>query len=111
MQLSHTRPLAGAVLDDPNLVSAAGLVPLVALAERCGLRALADEHLSAPSDTGANADCKVTSLVAGDGRGRGLHRRHGFAASRRDVQDLRPPLPSTLGSFLRCSTYGTQMVI
>jgi len=37
MQLSHTHPVAGAVFDDPNLVSAAGLVPVVALAQRCRL--------------------------------------------------------------------------
>jgi len=50
MQLSHTHSVAGAVFDDPNLVSAAGLVPVVALAQRCRLGALADGHLSVPSD-------------------------------------------------------------
>jgi len=65
MQLSHTHPVAGAVFDDPNLVSAAGLVPVVALAQRCRLGALADGHLSVPSDKGANAGGKVMSLVAG----------------------------------------------
>ena len=65
MQLCHTRPVAAAVFDDPNLMSAAGLVPLVALAEQAGLRALADEHLSVPTDNGANAGLKVTSVVAG----------------------------------------------
>ena len=65
MQLSHTRPVASAIFDDPNLVSCAGLVPIVALAQQCGLAALADEHLSVPTDKGANAGAKVTSLVAG----------------------------------------------
>jgi len=65
MELSHTHPVAGAVFDDPNLVSAAGLVPVVALAQRCRLGALADGHLSVPSDKGANAGRKVMSLVAG----------------------------------------------
>jgi hypothetical protein len=37
-----------AAFDDPNLVSAAGLVPVLALAERAGLADLADEHLSVP---------------------------------------------------------------
>jgi len=41
------------VFDDPNLVSSAGLVPLLALAERAGLRELADEHLSVPTDKAA----------------------------------------------------------
>ncbi len=54
-----------AVFDDPNLVSSAGLVPVMALARRCGLHELADQHLSVPTDKGANAGLKVSSLVAG----------------------------------------------
>ena len=65
MKLSHTRAATQAVFDDPNLVSAAGLVPVLALADLVGLRALAGEHLSLPSDKGANAGLKVASLVAG----------------------------------------------
>lgn len=65
MQLSHIRPVALAKLHDPNLVSTAGLVPIVALAEDGGVRALADYHLTVPTDKGANAGRKVTSLVAG----------------------------------------------
>lgn len=65
MQRSHTRPVASAIFDDPNLVSCAGLVPMMALAQQCDLATLADEHLSVPTDTGANAGAKVTSLVAG----------------------------------------------
>jgi hypothetical protein len=38
MQLSHTAPVVCATFDEPNLVSAAGLVPLMALAEQAGLR-------------------------------------------------------------------------
>jgi hypothetical protein len=53
------------VFDDPNLVACAGLVPMVCLARSAGLRMLADEHLSVPSDKGANAGLKVASLVAG----------------------------------------------
>ena len=65
MQLSHIRPVAAAKFDDPNLVSCAGLVPTVALAQQCGLAALADERLMVPTDKGANAGRKITSLVAG----------------------------------------------
>ena len=32
------------MFDEPNLVSAAGLVPMLALAERAALRLLADEQ-------------------------------------------------------------------
>ena len=40
MQLSHTRAATAAVFDDPNLVSAAGLVPVLALADAAGLATL-----------------------------------------------------------------------
>jgi hypothetical protein len=54
MQLSHTRPVASAVFDEPNLVSSAGLVPVMALARKARLRELADERLTVPTDKGAN---------------------------------------------------------
>ena len=34
-----------AVFDDPNLVSCAGLTPVLSLAERAGLQRLATEHV------------------------------------------------------------------
>ncbi len=107
MQLSHTRPVASAVFDDPNLVSCAGLVPITALAQKCGLAALADEHLSVPTDKGANAGAKVTSLVAGmiagaDSIDDMALLRHGAMGTVFD----RPYAPSTLGSFLREFAFG-----
>ena len=107
MQLSHTPRAVSAVFDDPNLVSAAGLVPIVALAEQAGLRSLADEHLSVPTDKGANAGLKVASLVAGMVAGAdsiddlGLLRHGGMSR----VFE-RAYAPSTLGSFLRAFTFG-----
>ena len=65
MQLSHTHPVTSVTFDEPNLVSAAGLVPLMALARKAQLRILADERLSVPTDKGANAGLKLSSLVAG----------------------------------------------
>jgi hypothetical protein len=65
MQLSHIRPVASANFDDPNLVSCAGLVPIVALAQQCALPVLVDERLTVPTDKGANAGAKVSALVAG----------------------------------------------
>ena len=95
------------MFDDPNLVSSAGLVPMLALADRAGLRVLADAHLSVPSDKGANAGLKVASLVAGMVAG---------ADSIDDMAVLRHGgmgrlfakayAPSTLGSFLRAFTFG-----
>ncbi len=51
--------------DDPNLVSAAGLVPVMALAEKAGLYDLVTEHVRVPGSAGANAAVKVASLLAG----------------------------------------------
>src|SRR5664279_4528706 len=107
MQLSHTRPVSSAVFDDPNLVSSAGLVPMLALARSAGLTKLADQHLSVPTDKGANPGLKVASLVAGMVAG---------ADSIDDMAVLRHGgmgkvftsayAPSTLGSFLRSFTFG-----
>jgi len=107
VKLSHTLTATSAVFDDPNLVSAAGLVPALALADRAGLRRLADEHLSVPGDKGANAGLKVASLVAG------------MVAGADSIDDMallrhggmgrvfaRAYAPSTLGSFLRAFTFG-----
>ena len=107
MKLSHTLTATSAVFDDPNLVSAAGLVPTMALAQRAGLGDLADAHLSVPTDKGANAGLKVTSLVAG------------MVAGADSIDDMallrhggmsriftRAYAPSTLGSFLRAFTFG-----
>jgi hypothetical protein len=107
MQLFHTRPVASAVFDDPNLVSCAGLVPVAALATQCGLAVLADEHLSVPTDKGSNAGAKVTSLVAGMVAGADsiddmALLRHGAMGKVFDS----PYAPSTLGSFLREFAFG-----
>jgi hypothetical protein len=53
------------MFDDPNLVSAAGLVPMLRLARSVGLDELAQSRLSVPTDRGANAGSKVMALVAG----------------------------------------------
>ncbi len=88
-------------------MSAAGLVPVMRLAEQAGLDELAAELLSVPTDKGANAGGKVTALVAGMVAG---------ADSIEDMALLRhgamgklfnqPYAPSTLGSFLRAFTFG-----
>jgi hypothetical protein len=107
MQLSHTRPVVSATFDEPNLLAAAGLVPLIALAGKAGLQKLADERLSVPTDKGAHAGLKVSSLVAGMAAG---------ADSIDDMALLRDCgmgrvftgayAPSTLGSFLRSFRFG-----
>jgi hypothetical protein len=107
MRLFHTLARTSTVFDDPNLVSSAGLVPVLALADRAGLRELADEHLTVPMDKGANAGLKVASLVAGmvaggDSIDDMAVLRHG-GMSRLFARGY---APSTLGSFLRAFTFG-----
>src|SRR5450756_1870398 len=58
-------PNLSAGFDDPNLVSCAGLVPVMTLAERAGLHDLARAHVRVPGSAGSNADVKVAALVAG----------------------------------------------
>jgi len=104
MRVCHT---ASAGFDDPNLVSCAGLIPVMALAERAGLHDLAATHVRVPGSAGANADVKVAALVAGMVAGADTIDamdllRHGgmsriFTAGR---------APSTLGTFLRACTFG-----
>ncbi|MFE5828387.1 IS1380 family transposase [Streptomyces erythrochromogenes] len=110
MKVSHTPAAVSAAFDDPNLIAHAGLVPLMRLAERCGLAPLVAERVrltGAKNGAGAGPDAKVTSIVAGMAAGADsiddLHvLRHGampvlFAGVR---------APSTLGSFLRAFTHG-----
>lgn len=108
---SSTPPRAvSAVFDDPNLVAHAGLVPVMRLAERCGLSDLVTQKVKPTGTTngaGAAADAKISSIVAG------------MAAGADSIDDLRvsrhgamPAVfggiraPSTLGTFLRAFTHG-----
>ena len=104
MRVCHT-VLAG--FDDPNLVSCAGLVPVMALAERAGLHDLAATHVRVPGSAGAHADMKVSALVAGMVAGADTIDamdllRHG------GMDRILTPgrAPSTLGTFLRSFSFG-----
>jgi hypothetical protein len=107
MRLSHDPLKISASFDDPNLVSRAGLVPVMGLAERAGLEALAGEHMRVAGPCGANTAVKVGCLVAGMAAGADSIDdmdvlRHGAMGELFD--GIRAP--STLGSFLRCFTWG-----
>src|SRR3954447_9371250 len=66
MQLSHDRAVVDAVFDEANLVSCAGLVPVIALAERAGLSELLSDRLTVASpNAAAKATCLVAGMVAG----------------------------------------------
>lgn len=107
MQFKHAPAAVSQVFDEENLVSTAGLVPVLRLAQSAGLAELAQQRLTVPSDRGANAGAKVASLVAG------------MAAGADSIDDMnllrqggmsrlfdRVYAPSTLGSFLRAFTFG-----
>lgn len=57
------------MFDESNLVSCAGLVPVMALAERAGLSQLLDQHVRFTSErvasATANSTSKLTSVIAG----------------------------------------------
>jgi len=107
MRLLHVLARTHGSFDDPNLVSRAGLVPVMALAQRAGLADLVAEHVRPGGDCGVNAHLKIPCLVAGMTAG---------ADSIDDMDLLRhgamPDLfggiraPSTLGSHLRSFTWG-----
>ena len=107
MRLLHGLARTHASFDDPNLVSRAGLVPVMALAQRAGLARLVAEHVRPGGPCGVNAELKIPCLVAGMAAG---------ADSIDDMDLLRhgamPGLfggiraPSTLGSHLRSYTWG-----
>ena len=107
VRLLHEFAKIHATFDDPHLVSQAGLVPVMALAQRAGLADLAGEHVRIGRPCGVNAPVKIGCLVAGMIAG---------ADSIEDMGLLRhgalPGLfggvraPSTLGSFLRSFTWG-----
>ncbi|MGE0219416.1 MAG: IS1380 family transposase [Vicinamibacterales bacterium] len=111
MQSSHVFSSASAVFDERNLVSAAGLVPVMELAEQTGLSRLIREHVDLPSTrvaSGAvNPAGKLTTLIAAMMCG---------ADNIDDVNVLRAGgtprvfdevyAPSTLGIFLREFTFG-----
>jgi Transposase DDE domain group 1 len=104
MQLSHDPAVTDAAFDEANLVSCAGLAPVLALADRAGLSELLAERLTVASP---NAPVKVTALVAGMVAGADSIDdmdllRHG--AMDRVFAGVRAP--STLGTFLRSFTFG-----
>ena len=107
MRLLHSLAKTRASFDDPNLVSQAGLVPVMALAERAGLADLVAEHVRPGGECGVNPHLKVACLVAGMAAGAdsiddmGLLRHGAMRALFGGVR-----APSTLGSHLRCYNFG-----
>jgi hypothetical protein len=91
-----------AVFDEDNLVSQAGLVPLLELAERAGLSRLLDEHVRFTSERvksgAANSTAKLTSIVAGMAAG---------ADSFDDLDVIRAGgMKKVFGGVYACATLG-----
>ena len=107
MRLLHDLAKIHATFDDPNLVSRAGLVPVMALAQGAGLGDLVAEHVRIARRCGVNPQVKVPAIVAGMIGGAdsiddlGLLRHGAMGALFGGVR-----APSTLGSFLRSFTWG-----
>ncbi len=111
MRVLHRWSRAAVRFDEENLLSCAGLVPVMALAERAGLSRLTREKVRIAGEpvpsTGSNPAGKVTAIVAGMVAG---------ADSIDDLDVIRHGgmkrlfsgvyAPSTLGSFLRSFTHG-----
>jgi hypothetical protein len=111
VRLWHGWSRATVRADDPNLVSCAGLVPVMTLAQQAGLSTLVAEKVQitgAPTpSTGANPAGRIPAIVAGMAAG---------ADSIDDLDVIRHGgmtrlftgvyAPSTLGSFLRSFTHG-----
>jgi hypothetical protein len=99
------------VFDEDNLVSHAGLVPLMELAEHAGLSGLLDEYVRFTSERvqsgAANATAKLTAIIAGMAAGAGciddldVVRAGGMKNLFSGVYAA-----ATLGIFLREFTYG-----
>lgn len=107
MRLSHGSSALSATFDDPNLVSAGGLAPVVALAQSARLGDLAGEKLTLKATGGVNPQVKVPALVAGMVAGADsiddmdLLRHGGMGRLFTGIR-----APSTLGTFLRGFTFG-----
>lgn len=111
MQVSHSFAADSAVFDDSNLVSCAGLVPVMSLAEQTGLIALLDSriHIAEPriASGSANPAPKLATVIAGMCAG---------ADSIDDLEVVRSGgmktlfdgvyAPSTVGTLLREFTFG-----
>ena len=107
MRLLHSAKDTSAQFDDPNLVSCAGLVPVMRLAQDCDLAGLVAEHLKVTVGVGVNAHLKIPGIVAGMLAGADciddldVLRHGGMGELFGGVR-----APSTLGSFLRGFDWG-----
>ncbi|TWP31928.1 IS1380 family transposase [Leekyejoonella antrihumi] len=111
MKLQHAWARATPVFDDENLISCAGLLPVMGLAEEAGLSDLLTQrvHVDAArvASAGVNPAGKITSIIAGMAAGADyiddldVIRSGGMGKVFEGVY-----APATLGQFLREFTHG-----
>jgi hypothetical protein len=102
VQASHAWRADSAVFDEENLVSHAGLIPVLELAERAGLSDLLDTHVRFADERvrsgAANPAPKLTSIIAGMAAG---------ADSIDDLDLIRSGgMGKVFGGVYACSTLG-----
>ena len=109
MRSSHSLDRIDPAFDDDRLVPDAGLILPATLAHHLGLGALVDEHLDLGERVGrAHVDDKILTLVMSALAG-GDHIDHVDALRAGDtgrVLGFRVKAASTVGTFLRCLTWG-----
>src|SRR6266568_2884348 len=88
MRLLHSLARTRASFDDPNLVSQAGLVPVMALAGRAGLAGQVAEHVRPGGERGLNALAAVVSTPLSAPVIAATRLRGGNAASARGAASL-----------------------
>jgi hypothetical protein len=107
VRLLHADRGVDAAFDEANLVSCAGLVPVMRLAERADLAGVVARRVRPDLSTGSNPGGKAAAIVAGMAAGADsiddldVLRHGGMASLFASVY-----APSTLGSFLRFFTWG-----
>lgn len=107
VRLLHTGRAVSAAFDERNLVSCAGLVPVMRLAEQVDLAGLVAGRVRADMSTGSNPGGKAAAVVAGMCAGADsiddldVLRHGGMARLFGSVY-----APSTRGSFLRFFSWG-----
>jgi Transposase DDE domain group 1 len=107
VRLRQRAVVARVSFDDPNLVSCAGLVPVMRLAQDAGLHTRVADRVRLSGDEGANPGGKVATIVAGMLAGAdsiddlNIARHGGMASLFGSVY-----APSTVGEFLRGFTHG-----
>src|SRR5205085_4814816 len=107
MRLRYDTPVTRASFDDPNLVSCAGLEPVMRLAQACDLPQIVAEKVDLGTSIGSNPAGKVCAIVAGMVAGAdsiedlNVIRHGGMGAMFAGVY-----APSTLGAFFREFSHG-----